>query len=157
MASDGDLIDALPEHVILYTCQWDFLFREGEDFRERLLEITGRGAGGVGSAGSGTRSTDPEHIRKRRTTTVEPEKEGDKKDWGREASLRNTRGKGERRGNTIDVRGGIIPQAVHAWDKNSPLEYLFDPGKKKMTSVTAFYEDACRELQRALTLSGAGD
>lgn len=60
MASDGDLIDALPEHVILYTCQWDFLFREGEDFRERLLEITGRGAGGVGSAGSGTRSTDPD-------------------------------------------------------------------------------------------------
>ena len=165
LASDEDLLDALPEHVILYTCQWDFLFREGEDFRERLLKMSGRDVGGTGGTGGTSLTTlfaDPEHTRKRRTTTtttVELEKKSDKKHWDREASARSTKGKGqgETRGNTIDVRGGIIPQAVHAWDKNSPLEYFFDPGKKKMTSVTAFYEEACRELQRALAVSGAGD
>ena len=36
MASDEMLRDALPDNVIMYTCEWDMLLREGEDFAGRL-------------------------------------------------------------------------------------------------------------------------
>ncbi len=35
-ASDDALLASLPRTVVLYTCEWDGLHREGEDFRQRL-------------------------------------------------------------------------------------------------------------------------
>ena len=36
MASDALLADGLPDDAIMYTCEWDMLLKEGEDFAGRL-------------------------------------------------------------------------------------------------------------------------
>jgi len=35
-ATDKELAEGLPPHVIFYTCEWDMLLREGEEFASRL-------------------------------------------------------------------------------------------------------------------------
>ncbi|MCJ1469485.1 hypothetical protein MMC07_008118 [Pseudocyphellaria aurata] len=51
VAPDSTLITGLPEHIALYTCEWDQLFVEGEVFRTRLDSlgkmVTGRLVRGV--------------------------------------------------------------------------------------------------------------
>ena len=38
-ATDEALIQALPQDILLYTCEWDSLFVEGEEFREKLKAL----------------------------------------------------------------------------------------------------------------------
>lgn len=33
------MLAAMPQEIILFTCQWDMLLKEGEDFRDRLLDL----------------------------------------------------------------------------------------------------------------------
>lgn len=51
VAPDSTLINGLPTHIALYTCEWDQLFVEGEAFRTRLAslgkQITGEPVRGV--------------------------------------------------------------------------------------------------------------
>ena len=35
-ASDQDLLEALPDNILLFLCEWDMLLQEGKDFAERL-------------------------------------------------------------------------------------------------------------------------
>lgn len=41
------LITSLPHDIILYTCEWDMLLREGETFRNRLCELGKSVSGGI--------------------------------------------------------------------------------------------------------------
>ena len=45
-ATDEALIEALPQDILLYTCEWDSLFVEGEGFRQRLKGLGKRVGGG---------------------------------------------------------------------------------------------------------------
>lgn len=46
-ATDEALIQALPQDILLYTCEWDSLFVEGEVFRKRLKALRKTVKGGI--------------------------------------------------------------------------------------------------------------
>lgn len=38
-ASDKDLFTALPNKIVMYLCEWDMLYKEGQDFVQRLQKL----------------------------------------------------------------------------------------------------------------------
>jgi acetyl esterase/lipase len=129
-APDDALLASLPPTVVLYTCEWDGLYREGEDFRQRLQRLRPPQPSTLSSstllASSQTPVDSPAHAMP----------------GGSAASSATEELK------PLKVGGRMLPQVRHGWDR-SPTFAFRDPGGQRMAMLREVYEEACNELCRA--------